>query len=114
MKKLFENWNRFLNEEQENPVAARMFAIDKKLPGEGHVGQNWNHNLADAFNTMSLFESEPDELVRVLANYDADYWIKSDKATKSLAMVKDIDPKLAEDIVKEAMKWKRVKEKITT
>ena len=55
MKKLFENWNRFLNEEQENlvnPVAMRMFDIDSELPGEGFTGQNWNHNLADAFNTM--------------------------------------------------------------
>tara|TARA_Y100000310_G_scaffold45822_1_gene42699 strand:- start:415 stop:759 length:345 start_codon:yes stop_codon:yes gene_type:complete len=113
VKKLFENWNRFLNEQQENPVAARMFAIDSKLPGEGHAGQNWNHNLADAFNMMSLLESEPDDLARVLANYDADYWIKSDKATKSLAMVREIDPDLAQDIVKEALKWKEIKEKIT-
>ena len=113
MKKLFENWNRFLNEQQENPVATRMFAIDSKLPGEGHAGQNWNHNLADAFNMMSHFESEPDELAGVLANYDADYWIKSDKATKSLAMVEDIDPELAQDIVKEALKRKEIKEKIT-
>jgi hypothetical protein len=68
LKLLFENWNRFLNEEQENPVtpvATRMFAIDGKLPGEGDAGQNWNHNLA-------------------------------------------------EDIVKEALKWKEIKEKITT
>ena len=114
MKLLFENWNRFLNEEQENPVATRMFAIDSKLPGEGHAGQNWNHNLADAFNMMSLFEGEPDELVRVLANYDADYWIKSDEAKESLAMVEEIDPELAQDIVKEALKWKEIKEKITT
>jgi hypothetical protein len=114
VKKLFENWNRFLNEEQENPVAARMFAIDSKLPGEGHTGQNWNHNLADAFNMMSSVEEEPEDLARVLANYDADYWITSDKATKSLAMVEDIDPELAQDIVKEAPKWKKIKEKTTT
>ena len=114
MKLLFENWNRFLNEEQENPVATRMFAIDKKLPGEGYTGQNWNHNLADAFNMMSSVEEEPEDLARVLANYDADYWITSDKAKESLAMVEEIDPELAQDIVKEALKWKEIKEKITT
>ena len=114
MKKLFENWNRFLNEQQENPVATRMFAIDSKLPGEGHTGQNWNHNLADAFNMMSSVEEEPEDLARVLANYDYDYWIASDKAKESLAMVEEIDPGLAQDIVKEALKWKEIKEKITT
>jgi len=113
VKKLFENWNRFLNEQQENPVATRMFAIDSKLPGEGHTGQNWNHNLADAFNMMSSVEEEPEDLARVLANYDYGYWIESDKATNSLAMVEDIDPELAQDIVKEALKWKKIKEKIT-
>ena len=111
MKKLFENWNRFLNEQQENPVATRMFAIDSKLPGEGHAGQNWNHNLADAFSTISFLAKE---LADVLANYDADYWIASDKAKESLAMVEEIDPGLAQDIVKEALKWKEIKEKITT
>jgi hypothetical protein len=40
--------------------------------------------------------------------------IKRDKATKFLAMVEEIDPKLAQDIVKEALKWKKIKEKTTT
>jgi hypothetical protein len=128
LKKLFENWKRFLNEEQDIPaeeeemsVAARMFDIDKKLPGEGHAGQNWNHNLADAFNMMSSFAKEIADaeaaLAAVLANYDYRYWIESDKAKESLDMVREIDklgPKLAQDIVKEAKKWKDLKEKITT